>query len=305
MKLSELIDQNYRLLPVLARMGVRGSFGEKTVSEVCSEVGLDPETTILICKVYSGGNFKLSRREIARCRPADVLNYIHQSHSYYQANAIEEIEKSVRLLIEPCSKGSKKVVWEFFMGYKDELRRHFKFEEEKLIPYVQSLIDGSRKEDFTIEFFEKNHTNVDEKLGDLKNIVMKFLPHECDEWLRLVLLQQLFALEEDLHSHTCIEDNILVPMVKYLENSHAEPEVEIEENTDEEDSDALSEREKEILVCVAKGLINKEIADELNISVNTVITHRRNITHKIGIRSIPGLTVYAILNNLVDINEIA
>ena len=51
-------------------------------------------------------------------------------------------------------------------------------------------------------------------------------------------------------------------------------------------------------------MINKEIADTLSISVNTVITHRRNITHKIGIRSIPGLTVYAILNNLIDISEV-
>ena len=66
----------------------------------------------------------------------------------------------------------------------------------------------------------------------------------------------------------------------------------------------LTAREIEVLVLVVKGFINKEIADTLSISVNTVITHRRNITHKIGIRSIPGLTVYAILNNLIDISEV-
>lgn len=66
----------------------------------------------------------------------------------------------------------------------------------------------------------------------------------------------------------------------------------------------LSEREKEILVAVAKGKTNKEIADEFNISVYTVISHRKNITQKTGIKSIAGLTVYAMLNNMLDSSEL-
>lgn len=61
----------------------------------------------------------------------------------------------------------------------------------------------------------------------------------------------------------------------------------------------LSDREKEILIAVAKGLTNKEIADKFNISFHTVITHRKNISRKTGIKTISGLTVYAMLNNLV------
>lgn len=66
------------------------------------------------------------------------------------------------------------------------------------------------------------------------------------------------------------------------------------------DGSELSSREKDILICVAKGLINKEIADLYNISIHTVITHRRNITRKTGIKTVAGLTVYALLNNLID-----
>ena len=73
-----------------------------------------------------------------------------------------------------------------------------------------------------------------------------------------------------------------------------------EQKTDES---VLSAREKEVLVCVAKGMQNKEIADLFNISTHTVISHRKNISRKTGIRSIAGLTVYALLNNLLDINE--
>lgn len=68
------------------------------------------------------------------------------------------------------------------------------------------------------------------------------------------------------------------------------------------DGEELSAREKEILVCVAKGLLNKEIADHFNISIYTVITHRKNITRKTGIKTVAGLTVYALLNNLIDMN---
>lgn len=70
------------------------------------------------------------------------------------------------------------------------------------------------------------------------------------------------------------------------------------------DTEGLSSREKEILVCVAKGMLNKEIADYYNISIYTVITHRKNITRKTGIKTVAGLTVYALLNNLIDINTI-
>lgn len=71
-----------------------------------------------------------------------------------------------------------------------------------------------------------------------------------------------------------------------------------------DDSHDLSEREQDVLVLVAKGLANKEIADRLNISVHTVISHRKNISHKTGIKSVAGLTVYALLHNLLEESDV-
>lgn len=73
---------------------------------------------------------------------------------------------------------------------------------------------------------------------------------------------------------------------------------------DKPESIELSNRETDVLVALVKGLTNKEISDKLYISVNTVITHRKNIVRKTGIKSVSGLTVYALLNNLVDESEI-
>ena len=79
--------------------------------------------------------------------------------------------------------------------------------------------------------------------------------------------------------------------------------LESRQETARAEGDELSAREKEILVCVAKGMLNKEIADRYHISIYTVITHRKNITRKTGIKTVAGLTVYALLNNLIDMND--
>lgn len=73
---------------------------------------------------------------------------------------------------------------------------------------------------------------------------------------------------------------------------------------DYSDSHELSDRERDVLVLVARGLTNKEIASELVISPHTVISHRKNIVHKTGIRSVAGLTVYAVLNKLIDSEQL-
>lgn len=71
-----------------------------------------------------------------------------------------------------------------------------------------------------------------------------------------------------------------------------------------QESHELSDRERDVLILVAKGFTNKEIASELNISPHTVISHRKNIVHKTGIRSVAGLTVYAVLNKLIDSEQL-
>lgn len=79
---------------------------------------------------------------------------------------------------------------------------------------------------------------------------------------------------------------------------------EVNDTSSQTDSVELSNREKDVLVAIAKGLTNKEISEQLYISVHTVITHRKNIIKKTGIKSVSGLTVYALLNNLIDESEV-
>ena len=304
MKMADLIEVNYHLLAVLTRFGIEGGFGEKTVRDICEKNHLDTDTFLLICNVYSHKDHEPSEEILRDGHIDDILRYLHQSHDYYMSNALVLLASTIEDLIKPCSDTQKKVIWQFFAEYKAELEKHFAYEEGEVIPYVQKLLLGKRDPHFSIDHFEENHSNIEEKLSDLKNLILKSLPATCDDRLRVRLLNYIFALQSDLDSHTAIEDNILVPMVRLIENPLSHARAEKQDAAAGEERDELSDREIEILVSVAQGLLNKEIADRHNISINTVITHRKNITRKTGIKTVAGLTVYAILNGYVDINSV-
>ena len=303
MKMSELVETNYHLLSILSRLQMDGSFSERSVEDMCARYGLDADTFVLICSVYSSRNFKPTEDELRSCSISDILRYLHSSHNYYINSALSRLSPTIEQLIEPAPKVQQKVIRCFFDNYKDELIKHFNYEEEIAIPYVQKLLAGHRPVDFSMSIFKENHSNIEESLSDLKNLIMNSLPLECDCMLRIEVLSNLFHLQEDLKHHTYIEDFILVPLVEILEGHNPSP-VYVASPTGGGDSgETLSDREKEVLAEVAHGYLNKDIAVRLNISINTVITHRKNITRKTGIKTSPGLTVYAILNGLVDIGS--
>lgn len=301
MKMSELVETNYHLIGILSRLGIKGSFAELSVEEICARYSLDADTFVLICKVYSTRNFKPTEEELRQCSVSDILRYLHSSHDYYLNSALVKLSPSLETMIQPASKVEQQVIRHFFENYKDELLKHFKYEEEKVIPYVQGLLIGRRSRDFSMSVFKENHSNIEESLSDLKNLIMNSLPAVCDGAQRLDVLSNIFHLQEDLEHHTYIEDRILVPLAEMLEGREPNPAFVAPSKSADNPGEVLSDREKEVLVQVAKGLLNKEIADKLNISINTVITHRKNITRKTGIKTTPGLTVYAILNGMVNI----
>ncbi|KAA6308081.1 Oxygen regulatory protein NreC [termite gut metagenome] len=76
------------------------------------------------------------------------------------------------------------------------------------------------------------------------------------------------------------------------------------EGEENDNTENLSLREKEIVVCIVKGMMNKEIAEKLFLSIHTIITHRRNISKKLQIHSTAGLTIYAIVNKLIELKDI-
>lgn len=289
MKMADLMNRDYNLAGVMERVGLSFGFGDETVEEVCSSAGVNTATFLLICNVYLSDEYTPSRETLDNVDLRDVLRYLRLSHTYYEGYAVKALSKSLGALMSPCGDTHKMIIARFFSDYTDELSKHFEYEETVVFPYVEAMLDNDVKDDFSIGEYEQHHSDVQEKLDDLKKLIMTYLPPECDQQLIHAALSEIFKLETDLRKHTIIEDRILIPAVNHLE--------------DDDDSaspgDKLSAREIEILAAVAQGLLNKEIAAKYNISIHTVITHRKNIARKTGIKTIAGLTAYAILNNLI------
>ena len=217
MKLADLLDLNYNLLGVLSRVGLRFGFGDDTVDEACRKHGINAQTFLLICKVYTFAGYMPSSEVLRTADLRDIVTYLRSSHSYYMDTALTDLAAQIDRMLAPCDERHKKVIWCFFTAYKEELAEHFRYEEEVVFPYVQSVLKHMADKDFAIIQYEENHTNVEEKLGDLKNIIMKYLPQECDDRQVSEVLFKLYLLEMDLEKHTSIEDDILVPMVNRLE----------------------------------------------------------------------------------------
>ena len=292
MKMADLLDTDFSLLGVFNRLGLNLGFGESTVAEVCGKAGIDPDTFLIICRVYTCEGYMPSPEALAAAHLGDILTYLRTSHSYYLESMLPALASSLEKAVAPCDKSQQHIIRQFFTDYKEELTKHFAYEENTVFPYVEAMLNSEDEGQYTIDEYEQNHTNVQEKLSDLKNLLMMYLPEHANIRDANLALFYLFHLEQDLRKHTLIEDDILVPVVGRLEETVAAAKPEGEE---------LSAREKEILVSVAQGLLNKEIADKYNISIYTVITHRKNITRKTGIKTVAGLTVYALLNNLITI----
>lgn len=215
--LSDMIDINYGLLQVVSRIGLDLKYSGLKISEACARCGIDPETFLLVCKVYSSDEYVPTKADIASGNISDIIRYLHGSHLYYTGAVLAYLESSFDKLIAPCEERRRGVIRKFCTDYREELVKHFAYEEEVVFPYIESLLDGKPAGEYSINQFEEHHGNVEEKLEDMKNIVMKYLPAECDNSGKIAVLLSIYHLQDDLRRHTYVENDILVPMVMKLE----------------------------------------------------------------------------------------
>ena len=305
-KMITLIKDNCSMLQALGSFGINLGFGDKTVSETCQMNGVDTYTFLAVVNYTINGYGEFSDDE--RISVATLLHYLKASHTYYLDFQLPFIRRELQESISDDPLG--KLIMKLYESYAQEIRRHMKYEEKTLFPYVESLLAGQPMNDYNVETFSKHHEQTDKKLRELKLTIIKYLPTDAHHNNQLTAtLYDIYNNEEWLRQHADVEDHIFTPAIKRLEQMTRQDDVSKNISSmvfkgGQDNSDALSDREKDVIIGVVQGLQNKEIADRLFISVNTVITHRRNIARKLQIHSPAGLTIYAIVNGLVDISSV-
>ena len=308
-KLKDLIANDYRLLLVMNRFGLTFGFGEKTISEVCNECGVDMLTFLSVVNYVKNG-VDSSTLKISNICVKSLLSYLRKAHSYFLDYQLPTMRRDLLNSID-CSEKNEIafLMLKFYDEYVEEVRKHMEYEENNVFVYVQRLLEGEHPTGDNMHLLSTHHEQIEGKLRELKNLFMQYYPQKGNNNELNSVLIDIYGTEEDLNIHCMVEDNLFLPAVRILEKKNRKNQKERKENVVSEESSsyeytALSEREKEIVTCVAKGLSNKEIADLLYLSVNTVTTHRRNIARKLNIHSSAGITIYAIVNKLVTLDEV-
>ena len=306
-KMITLIKDNYSVLQALGSFGINLGFGDKTVSETCEMNGVDTYTFLAVVNftINNYGGFE----DDEQISVPTLLHYLRASHTYYLDFQLPFIRSELQ---ECISEGDALggLIMRLYDEYAQEIRRHMKYEEKTLFPYVESLLDGQPMNDYNIDTFSKHHEQTDKKLRELKLMIIKYLPSDSHSNNKLTAtLYDIYNNEEWLCQHAEVEDHIFTPAIRRLERLTRQDDVSKNISAmvfkgGQDSGEALSDREKDVIIGVVQGLLNKEIADRLCISVNTVITHRRNIAKKLQIHSPAGLTIYAIVNGLVDISSV-
>ena len=290
-RMCDLVCDRYPVLQVMSRFGIALGFGDKSIAEVCADNRVDTATFLAVVNLLM--NHGLGEELADGVSVRALTDYLHNSHGYFLNFRLPAIRRKLIEAVDCAQNDVAFAILRFFDEYVAEVQRHMAYEEERVFPYVEKLLAGERQTDYSMEIFRRHHDQVDAKLRELKNIIIKYYPSGSTNELNGVLFD-IFTCEQELASHNAVEDEIFVPAVERLAATGPHT----------QKPEPLSAREREIIVCVVKGLTNKQIADALCISTHTVITHRRNIASKLQIHSAAGLTIYAIVNKLVELSEI-
>lgn len=305
-RMSDVICDEPALLQMMSRFGIPLGVADKTVTQVCQEHHVDTATFLALANFMKQGA-RGAAEHLPQVSVAALTDYLRRAHTYFLDYQLPAVRRKLLEALD-CSQTAEVslLIIKFYDNYMGEVRKHMQHENRKVFGYVEGLLRGERTGNYSIADFARSHSSIDVKLQELKNIIIKYYaPTEQAELLHSALYD-IFTCEKDLRMHCQVEDDIFVPAVQILENQVAlttQP-ADAQAENKETAGNVLSEREQEIVHWVVCGLSNKQIGERLFISPNTVLTHRKNIARKLDIHSVAGLTIYAIVNGIVEIGDI-
>ena len=288
-KICDLMAHEEDAIQIISRFGLEMGVGDQTIEQVCEAHHVHTTTFLAVV------NYKVFHQ---RAIPEEIdiptlQRYLQNAHTYFLDFRLPRLRRALVEAIIPADPTTKipGLILRCYDEFVEEIRTHIEHENAGLF-----------------EEHEHDDERITGKLTEIKNLIIKYYPSQNDQssisnhqssitYLLIGVMSDLWHTELDFADHCAIEDDILRPALSQ-ENVHGHRR-HIMPQTEE-----LSEREKDVLIQVVKGLSNKEIADVLCISMHTVISHRKNIARKLNIHSTAGLTIYAIVNKLVDLNTL-
>ena len=216
-KMSDLICDNYALLQVLSRFGVSLGFGDKSVHEVCETDHVHCDTFLAVVNFLLEENNRM-QDHLERLSIPALMDYLRRAHTYFLDFQLPSIRRKLIEAIDFSARNEVALlIIQFFDDYVDEVRKHMEYENQKVFSYVDGLLAGVPPKGYNIGVFARRHDQINAKLTELKNIIIKYYPVAGENQLLNATLFDIFICEEDLASHNRVEDYLFIPAIMELE----------------------------------------------------------------------------------------
>ena len=210
--MSDVISDDYRILQIISRFGIKLGFGDQTVGATCRAAGVDVSTFLTVVNyVKDAAHARISEMVEQVDIPA-LIAYLKNSHSYFVDFRLPGIRRKLLEAID-LSSGNRlaMLILRFYDEYAQEVERHMTFENTHVHPYVETLLQGRLpQESFHSieEQYDEQHANIEKSLSELKSIIVKYYPSDNSASLMGEVLMDIFMTDEDLHSHCHMEDTL-------------------------------------------------------------------------------------------------
>ena len=216
-EVAELINENYHLLLFLEHLNIDFTVYDKTVKQVCEENNIDVNVFIVLGNLYNG--FFPNKEELDSLKDIElIILFLRNSHLYYKNEVYPKILNYISVLRKHNTSKDIALIERFFTDYFNEVVEHMGYEDDIVFPYFSQLLRKDKQDsNFSVKGYRDHHSDIEIKLSDLKNLLLKHIVIKNEHTTRRKFLHTLFELEYDLRIHSSIEEKILLPLIEKIE----------------------------------------------------------------------------------------
>lgn len=216
MKIFELVEAAPSVLSIFSRLDIRLPFGDISVEQMCKREGYNTELFLILCSIHASESFQPSTERLTVEVLPEVIGYLRASHRYYAEKMLPHTSAHLQEILEHCDSLSRSMLRRFYDDYMSYILDHFHAEEEHLF----SVIDNAAVREADLTLLDLPHDDIDDRSNDIASLIFKSLPEDAPTKLRIVTLEHIYALRDDLRRHNNVERLILKPLVdKYLKTA--------------------------------------------------------------------------------------
>lgn len=223
-KIADVISSNPYSVLLLEHFDIKLPVHDLKISQLCIEYEIDETLFVTFANMYNEST-SFTELKLNEDNALTIIRFLRTSHRYYSEQIYPEIMALINQMDRLNGHKEMKLVSTFFTNYFKEVTEHLNYENQIFHPYVTLIIQqlknsNNKRQDeneYSVSRYKAHHNDIEEKLTDLKNLLIKYLPQNQDQTVRRKLLFLLSELEYDLKIHSNIEEYILIPLTMRLE----------------------------------------------------------------------------------------